>query len=80
MGFEGGHERRSDRAFDRRLTVVPRLVLKALLAGAETPASDEAAKTAQAIAAFEHLAQRLEAIAAERAVRTWWRRLLRRAG
>jgi hypothetical protein len=35
--------------------------------------SSTSAKTAQAIAAFESLAQRLEAIAAVR--RPWWRRL-----
>jgi hypothetical protein len=37
-------------------------------------------KTTRAIAAFEQLAQRLEALAAERAVKPWWQRLLRRAG
>lgn len=47
--------------------------LKAQLAAAEARASDEAAKTAQAIAAFQSLAKRLEAIAAAR--RPWWRRL-----
>jgi hypothetical protein len=36
--------------------------------------------TAQAIAAFESLAQRLEAMAAERAIKPWWRRLLQRTG
>jgi hypothetical protein len=40
----------------------------------------EAAKTAQAIAAFAQLAQRLEAMAAQRAIKPWWGRLLRRAG
>jgi hypothetical protein len=54
--------------------------LKAQLAGAETRASEESAKTAQAIAAFESLAQRLEAMAAQRAIKPWWRRLLQRAG
>ena len=44
------------------------------LAGAETRAGEEAAKTAQAIAAFEQLAQRLEAIA--EAKRPSWRRWL----
>ena len=39
----------------------------------ETRASEESAKTAQAIAAFEQLAQRLEALAEAR--RPWWRRL-----
>jgi hypothetical protein len=48
--------------------------LKAQLAGAETRASEESAKTAQAIAAFESLARRLEAIAEAR--RPWWRRLV----
>jgi hypothetical protein len=32
------------------------------------------------IAAFEQLAQRLEAMAAERTITPWWRWLLRRAG
>jgi hypothetical protein len=54
--------------------------LQAQLAGAETRASDEAAKTAQAIAAFESLAQRLEEIAAQRAIKPWWRRFLQKAG
>jgi hypothetical protein len=44
------------------------------LAGAEARAGEEAAKTAQAIAAFESLAQRLEAMAEAR--RLWWRRLV----
>jgi hypothetical protein len=30
-------------------------------------------------AAFESLAERLEAMAAERAIKPWWRRLLRSA-
>jgi hypothetical protein len=47
------------------------------LASANARAVDEAAKTAQAIAAFESLAQRLEAMAAERAIKPWWQRLLR---
>ena len=51
---------------------------KAQLAGAEARAGEEAAKTAQAIAAFASLAERLEAIAQAR--RPWWRLLLRRAG
>jgi hypothetical protein len=50
------------------------------LAAANTRASEESAKTAQAIAAFESLAQRLEAMAAQRAIKPWWQRLLRRAG
>ena len=54
--------------------------LKAQLAGAETRASEESAKTARAIAAFESLAQRLEAMAAQRAIKPWWRRLLQRTG
>jgi hypothetical protein len=56
--------------------------LKTQLAGAEgraaaesARASEESAKTAQAIAAFESLAQRLEAMAAQRAIKPWWRRL-----
>jgi hypothetical protein len=44
------------------------------LAAAEARAGEESAKTAQAIAAFESLAQRLEAMAAAR--RLWWRRLV----
>jgi hypothetical protein len=48
---------------------------------AEAWASEESAKTAQApLAAFEQLAQRLEAMAAERAIKPWWQGLLRRAG
>ena len=53
--------------------------LKGQRAGAETRVSWEAAKTAEAIAAFEQLVQRLEAMAAQRAVKPWWQRLLRRA-
>ena len=55
--------------------------LKAQFAGAEgravaesARAGEECTKTAQAIAAFEGLAQRLEAIAEAR--RPWWRRLV----
>jgi hypothetical protein len=48
--------------------------LKAALAGAEARAGEEAAKTTQAIAAFQSLAERLEAIAEAR--RPWWRRLV----
>ena len=44
------------------------------LAAAHARASDESAKTAQAIAAFQSLAQRLEAKA--EAKRPWWRRLV----
>jgi hypothetical protein len=47
--------------------------LKTQLAGAEARAGEEAAKTAQAIAVFQSLAQRLEAIAEAR--KPWWRRL-----
>jgi DNA repair exonuclease SbcCD ATPase subunit len=47
--------------------------LKAQLARAETRASEESAKTARAIAAFQSLAERLEAMAEAR--RPWWRRL-----
>jgi chromosome segregation ATPase len=48
--------------------------LKGHLTSAETRASEESAKTARAIAAFESLAERLEAIAEAR--RPWWRRLV----
>jgi hypothetical protein len=40
----------------------------------------EQAKTEKAIEAFSMLAQRLEAMAAQHAIKPWWRRLLRRAG
>ena len=40
----------------------------------------EQAKTEKAIEAFSALAQRLDAMAAERAIKPWWRRLLRPAG
>jgi len=40
----------------------------------------EQAKTAQAIAAFSDLAQRLDALAAERDRRPWWRRLMTGTG
>jgi hypothetical protein len=46
--------------------------LKAQLAGAEARASEESAKTAQAIAAFEAIARRLEAMA-EAKRPSWWR-------
>jgi hypothetical protein len=36
--------------------------------------------TGHADAAFESLAQRLEAMGAERAIKPWWRRLLQRTG
>jgi hypothetical protein len=49
--------------------------LKAQLAAANARAGEESAKTAQAIAAFEGLARRLEAMAEAR--RPWWRRLVR---
>jgi hypothetical protein len=39
----------------------------------------EQAKTEKAIEAFSALAQRLEATAAQRAVKPWWQRLPRRA-
>ena len=54
--------------------------LKDQLAVADALASHEAAKTAQAIEAFSALAQQLEAMAAQRAIKPWWQRLLRRAG
>jgi hypothetical protein len=50
------------------------------LAAANVRAKEESAKTAQAIAAFEQLAQRLEAMAAQHAIKPWWQRLLRSAG
>jgi hypothetical protein len=43
-------------------------------------AADEAARTEQTTTAFESLAQQPEAMAAQRAVKPWWRGLLRRAG
>jgi hypothetical protein len=55
--------------------------LEAQLASAETRASEEAAKTAQTIRAFESLAQRLEAFAEAQNAKTlrhWWRRIVRR--
>jgi hypothetical protein len=48
--------------------------LKAARASAETRAGEESAKTAQAIAAFSALAERLEALPEAR--RPWWRRLV----
>ena len=48
--------------------------LKGQLAGAEARAGEEAARTSAAIKAFADLADRLDALAAERA-RPWWRRL-----
>jgi hypothetical protein len=51
--------------------------LRTQLAGAEGRAADEAGKTAQAIAALESLAQRLEELAQAR--RPLWHRLLWRA-
>jgi len=47
---------------------------------ASANAVDETAMTAQATAAFESLAQRLEAMAAQSVVKPWWRRLVNRAG
>jgi hypothetical protein len=55
--------------------------LEAQLASAETRASEEAAKTAQAIRAFESLARRLEAFAEAQNAKTlrhWWRQIVRR--
>jgi hypothetical protein len=40
----------------------------------------EQAKTEKAIEAFSALAQRLEAMAAQHAIKPWWQRLLRSAG
>ena len=54
--------------------------LKDQQAVADALGSDDADKTAQAIEAFSALAQRLEAMAAQRAIKPWWQRLLRRAG
>ena len=48
--------------------------LEAQLAAAEARASGEAARTAQAIAAFAGLADQLDALAEARA-RPWWRRI-----
>ena len=42
--------------------------------------ADERKWADKANAAFESLAERLEAMAAERAIKRWWKRLLRRAG
>jgi hypothetical protein len=50
-------------------------------AAADGRAVEEAAKTAQAIRAFENLAQRLEAFAEAQNAKTlrhWWRRIVRR--
>ena len=46
---------------------------------AQAQADAEAAKTAQAIRAFESLADRLEAAEAQQAktLRRWWRRIIR---
>jgi len=49
-------------------------------AAANARAADEAAPIAQATATFESLAQRLKAMAGQRAIPPWWQRLLRRAG
>jgi hypothetical protein len=54
---------------------------EARAAAADGRAVEEAAKTAQAIAAFEGLAQRLEAFAEAQNAKTlhrWWRRIVRR--
>jgi hypothetical protein len=48
--------------------------LRGQLAGAEARAGEEAAKTAQAIAALQSLAERIETLAEAR--RPWWRRLV----
>jgi hypothetical protein len=53
---------------------------KGQLFTAEGRANEEAAKTARAIATFEQLAQRLEAMAVRRAIKPWWQWLLGRAG
>jgi hypothetical protein len=52
-----------------------------LLAAAESRAVEEAAKTAQALRAFESLAERLEAFAEAQNAKTlrhWWRRIVLR--
>jgi hypothetical protein len=51
---------------------------KAQLAGTETRDSEEAARTTAAIAAFDSLAH--QAMAAQHAIKPYWRRPLRRAG
>ena len=54
--------------------------LKIQLATERGELAHERARADRAIAAFESLAQRLEAMAAQRAIKPWWRRLLQRAG
>jgi hypothetical protein len=50
------------------------------ITGFEALLATESERADRAIAAFESLAQRLEAMAAQRAIKPWWQRLLRRAG
>ena len=49
------------------------------LSAARPDLAAEQARTTQAIAAIEALAQRLEAMAAQHAIKPWWQQLLRRA-
>jgi hypothetical protein len=53
--------------------------LKQDLAAARADLASEQARTTRAIAAFEVLARRLEAMAAQHAIKPWWQQLLRRA-
>jgi hypothetical protein len=53
--------------------------LKQDLAAARADFAAKQARRTQAIAAFEALAQRLEAMAAQHAIKPWWQQLLRRA-
>lgn len=57
--------------------------IKALEGNVETlkiQVAAEQAKTRKTIEAFSALAQRLEAMAAQHAIKPWWHRLLRSAG
>jgi hypothetical protein len=47
---------------------------------ADALASEERTRADRAIAAFVQLAERLEAMAAQHAIKPWWQRLLQRAG
>jgi hypothetical protein len=58
-----------------RPNVSARLAVEARLAAADASLAAEQAKTEKAIAAFASLAERLDALAAERA-KPWWRRLV----
>jgi hypothetical protein len=50
------------------------------ITGFEALLRTESERADRAIGAFEQLAQRLEAMAAQQAIKPWWQRLLRRAG